>query len=221
MQLFQKDLIEYQGSSPTLPPRQRISPTAKSSLANISQVIHQSSRLITGKSPNITALFHNASIEGNHNLSSALAGLNITLPVPIIHSDPEPSSSKKPKHTSPFLRSATIHILSRTARFELFNPLKNSEIILNSLLANATYEDITVGSINEPMFNFAVLAGQEGYTMTEKIPVEVGSMGYDVIRRALGGELVVDAVADVVATIGNWRGRIQYDGRGVGANVRL
>ena len=46
-------------------------------------------------------------------------------------------------------------------------------------------------------------------------------MGYDIIRRALGGELVVDAVADIVATIGNWRGRIRYNGEGVGANVRF
>jgi hypothetical protein len=175
--------------------------------------------LIAGKSPNITALFHNSSIEGNHELSSALAGLNITLPVPIIH--PSRTSSRTSEHISPFLRSATIHVLSRTAQFELFNPLDNVEIILNSLLANATYENENIGSITEPMFNFPVLAGREGYTVTEKIPVEVGSVGYDVIRRALGGELVVDAVADVVATIGDWRGRIQYDGRGVGAKVRL
>jgi hypothetical protein len=71
------------------------------------------------------------------------------------------------------------------------------------------------------MFNFEVLAGREGYTTTDRIPVEVGSVGYDAIRRALGGELVVDAVADVVATIGNWRGRIRYNGQGLGAKVRL
>lgn len=57
--------------------------------------------------------------------------------------------------------------------------------------------------------------------MTDKVPVEVGSVGYDVVRRALGGELIIDAVADIVATVGKWRGRIRYDGKGVGANVRL
>jgi hypothetical protein len=66
-----------------------------------------------------------------------------------------------------------------------------------------------------------VLPGREGYTTTDKVPVEVGSVGYDVIRRALGGELLVDAVADVVATIGKWRGRIRYYGAGLGASVRL
>jgi len=193
----------------------------KNSLVNISQVfVTPNLNLIAGKSPNVTVLFHNASIAGNLALSSALAGLNITVPVPIIHSDP-PNSSGKSKHASPFLRSATIHILSRTAQFELFNPLDNIEIILNSLLANATYEGELVGSINEPMLNFPVLAGREGYTTTDKISVEVGSVGYNIIRRALGGQLVVDALADVVATIGNWRGRIRYDGHGVGANVKL
>ena len=51
--------------------------------------------------------------------------------------------------------------------------------------------------------------------------MEVGSVGYDVIRQALGGELVIDAVADIVATLGKWRGRIRYNGKGVDANVRL
>jgi len=32
---------------------------------------------------------------------------------------------------------------------------------------------------------------------------------------------VIDAVAEVIATIGNWRGRIRYHGKGLGANVRL
>ena len=32
---------------------------------------------------------------------------------------------------------------------------------------------------------------------------------------------VIDAVADIVATLGKWRGRIRYNGKGVGANVRL
>ena len=173
-----------------------------------------------GHNPNITALFHNASILGNPDLSRALAGLNITLPVPSIHPK-NPNKSGGSKRSSPFLRSATIHILSRTAQFELFNPLSNIGIILNSLSANATYNDETVGTITEPTLNFPVLEGREGYTITDKIPVEVGSVGYDVIRRALGGQLVVDAVADIVATIGNWRGRIRYNGEGVGANVRL
>jgi hypothetical protein len=159
------------------------------------------------------------SFPGNPELSSALSGFNITLPVPGIHAkDPETSNSK---HTSPFIHSATVHLLSRTAQFELYNPLSNAEIILASLYANATYNDEIVGSILEPDFNFAVRPGREGYTMTDKIPLEVGTVGYEVIRRALGGELVVDAIADVVVHIGNWIGRIRYHGKGVGASIRL
>jgi hypothetical protein len=51
--------------------------------------------------------------------------------------------------------------------------------------------------------------------------VELGTVGYDVIRRALGGELIVDAVADVMAEIGEWTGKIRYHGQGLGAAVRL
>ena len=99
--------------------------------------------------------------------------------------------------------------------------MSNIGITINSLDANATYDGEIVGTITEPTFNFEVKAGREGDTTTDKIPVEVGSVGYDVIRRALGGELEVDAVADVVASIGKWRGRIRYHGEGVGAKVRL
>jgi hypothetical protein len=94
-------------------------------------------------------------------------------------------------------------------------------ITINSLAANATYKGENVGTITEPTLNFFVLPGKEGYTTTDKIPVEVGSVGYNVIRKALGGQLAVDAVADVVATIGEWRGRVRYYGEGLGANVRL
>ena len=175
---------------------------------------------LSGRNPNITARFHNSSIEGNPALSSALSGLNITLPAPSIH----PKHSKEPRdsqQSSPFLRSAIIHILTRTAQFELFNPLSNIGITINSLDASATYGDEIVGTITEPTLNCPVLAGREGFTVTDKIPVEVGSVGYDVIRQALGGELAIDAVADIVATVGKWRGRIRYNGKGLGANVRL
>jgi hypothetical protein len=170
--------------------------------------------------PNITARFHNGSIQGNPALSRILAGLNITIPVPSIkhHRNKEPHETKT---SSTFLRSATIHLLTRTAQFELFNPLSNIGITINSLDANATYDGEIIGTITEPTFNFEVKAGREGDTTTDKIPVEVGSVGYDVIRRALGGELEVDAVANVVASIGKWRGQIRYHGEGVGAKVRL
>jgi hypothetical protein len=176
-------------------------------------------KYLSGERINITARFHKGSLPGNPALSAALDGLNITLPVPSIHLK-DPASTKKPP-PSPFLRSATVHLLSRTAQFELYNPLVNAGITIVSLMANATYDNETIGTITEPEFDFAVLPGRDGFTETGKIPVEVGTVGYDVIKRALGGELVVDAVADVVAKIGKWVGNIQYHGQGLGASVRL
>jgi hypothetical protein len=193
----------------------------RSSSGSFFQVFIPFLTLVTsGLNPNITARFHNASIAGNPALSRILDGLNITIPVPSIKPHHK-SKLHDSESSSPFLRSAIIHLLSRTAQFELFNPLSNSAITINSLEANATYQGEIVGTITEPTFNFEVLPGREGDTTTDKIPVEVGSVGYDAIRRALGGELVVDAVADVVATIGKWRGRIRYYGESVGAKVRL
>jgi hypothetical protein len=197
--------------------RKRKHITERNSLANIS-LVSPLQFLNLGHNPNITVHFHNESIKGNPVLSSILDGFNITLPAPSIHS---PSSSPAKSHPSVFIRSATIHILSRTAQFELFNPLSNTGILITSLIANASYNNENVGTITEPDFHFPVLPGQEGTTTTEKVPVEVGAVGYDVIRRALGGELVIDAVADVVACIGEWTGRVRYYGQGLGAGVRL
>jgi hypothetical protein len=209
--LYRRATIQYLELSLMPPQRLKTFPMRKSSWESIYRVFNFSTSLMVGHSPNITAQFHNRSIEGNPTLSSTLSGLNVTLPVPFIHS----------KHSSPFLKSATIHILSSTAQFELFNPLSNKAVVINSLCANATYNGEILGTIIEPTYNFEVLAGREGYTTTDKIPVEIGSVGYDVVRRALGGKLVIDAVADVVATIGEWRGRVRYYGQGLGANVRL
>lgn len=210
-QQYRKATIQYQGLLHMALQRLKTFHMRKNSWESTYLVFNFSMPLILGHSPNVTARFHNRSIEGNPTLSSTLSGLNVTLPVPLIHS----------KHSSPFLKSATIHILSSTAQFELFNPLTNSAVVINSLCANATYNGELLGTITEPAYNFEVLAGREGYTTTDKIPVEIGSVGYDVVRRALGGKLVIDAVADVVATIGEWRGRVRYYGQGLGANVRL
>jgi hypothetical protein len=168
--------------------------------------------------PNITVLFHENSIPGDGTLSRALSGLNITLPVPAIHipSDDDDSDPNN-NGSSTFLRSATIHLLSSTAQFTLLNPLSTPLSIL-SLAANATYQSTLVGSILEPDLNYECPLGE---STTDKLAVEVGDVGYGVIRRALGGELNVDAVAEVVIGVGGWRGRVFYKAWGLGAKIRL
>lgn len=46
-------------------------------------------------------------------------------------------------------------------------------------------------------------------------------MGYEAVRKALGGGLKLDARAVVGVRVGRWEERVWFVGRGVGARVRI
>lgn len=56
-----------------------------------------------------------------------------------------------------------------------------------------------------------------------RLPVDwdLGSVGYEAVKQALGDRLKLDAMADVGVGVGAWRQRVWFMGRGVGAGVRL
>ena len=160
---------------------------------------------ITGHIPELTLGFHPDSIPGTQ-LSSALSGIMIPLPLP--------STNTPPK----FIHSTTVHILSQSATFELSNPLSNSPILLSSLYANATYNDDIIAVIFEPNLNEII---SPGVSAIDQVPLELGDVGMEVIKKAMGGELLVDTVSVGALSIGKWTGRIRYQGNGVGADIRL
>lgn len=45
-------------------------------------------------------------------------------------------------------------------------------------------------------------------------------VGYDTLKKALGGKLRVRAEAEVGVGVGEWREVVMYEGRGVGVKVR-
>ena len=62
-----------------------------------------------------------------------------------------------------------------------------------------------------------------GASTTPRLPVDwgLGGVGYDAVKKALGGGLKLDARANVKVGIGKWRGELWYEGRGLGATIRL
>ncbi len=62
-----------------------------------------------------------------------------------------------------------------------------------------------------------------GVSESPRLPVEwdLGSVGYEAVREAVGGRLKVDAGAEVGVGVGEWGERVWFEGRGVGARVRL
>ena len=62
-----------------------------------------------------------------------------------------------------------------------------------------------------------------GLSESPRLPVDwsFGSLGYEAIKKALGGQLKLNAFAIVGVRIGEWRETIWYKGGKIGANVRL
>ena len=50
---------------------------------------------------------------------------------------------------------------------------------------------------------------------------DLGSVGYEAVREAVGGRLKLDASAEVGVGVGLWEQRVWFQGRGVGAGIRL
>jgi len=86
-----------------------------------------------------------------------------------------------------------------------------------NIAATASYNGTQIGTIDWD-YPFKVEAGEN---TTPKLPVDWGLEGLKVVRDALGGGLKLDARADVGVRIGNWNERIWYEGKGIGAKIKL
>lgn len=62
-----------------------------------------------------------------------------------------------------------------------------------------------------------------GVTETPRLPVmwSAESIGYDKLIDAMDGSLKLDASANATIRIGNWIETVHYEGRGIGARVRI
>lgn len=174
------------------------------------------SEYLSGKNTTIIVKGHRDSIPGMPLIGEALSHMNLTMPTPRLSlpgEDPETDSRA-------FIREATFHVFSSTASFVLASPLHYNTIYVDYINATAFYNHTEpVGQIihNESF------AAAPGLTDTPRMPVQwsAGNVGYDKLKEALGGTLKLDATADVVIRMGNWVESVHYEGKGIGAKVRL
>jgi len=152
-----------------------------------------------------------------------LSKLNITLPIPHVRfgngDGDDDDGDGGEKHGPQFIKTATMHLFSSTADFVLISPLSENSLDITKINATAFYQDDEVGRIEyeEP---FEVPPGE---STSPRLPVtyDLGSVGYEALRKALGGTLQLRAKADVGLRIGEWEETIWYIGNGIGAKVRL
>lgn len=176
---------------------------------------------MTGFNTSLTMQAHNGTIPSQPALGHLLSQFPITIPAPHMSTPSDDDNGQPPgdEKNTHFIRSATMHILSSTALFTLFSPFKSTTMYLTSLNATAFYEGHEAGKILYDL-PFAV---PPGLSQSPRLPVDwsFGSLGYEAIRKALGGSLKLNAFAIVGVRIGEWRETIWYKGGKIGANVRL
>jgi hypothetical protein len=113
-------------------------------------------------------------------------------------------------------------LFSSTADFLVKNPLPHNGIIINTLYGVAMYNGSTIGTINHNN-KFLIKPGKDGGTMTPRLPVawSFGNIGYEVMRKALGGQLKLRAEATCKLSIRNLMMEVFYNGTDpIGAHVR-
>lgn len=102
----------------------------------------------------------------------------------------------------------------------MFSPLLNTTLEVTSIDANAFYEtDEEVGTINY----YDPFSVPPGLSHSPRLPVDLklGGIGYDAVRRAVGGSLSLDTIAKVGVKVENYNDTILYRGKGITAKVKL
>jgi hypothetical protein len=182
------------------------------------------SQYISGFNTSITLQAHNGTIPAQPGLSHLMSKYPITLPAPHLSQPKQPGDGDgdddddEPKKDH-FIQSTTMHLISSTATFTLNSPFSRTTMFITHMNATAYYEGHPAGEILYDL-PFAV---PPGLSESPRIPVDwsFGGIGYQAIRKALGGQLKLSAFAHVGFRIGEWDEKIWFKGGKIGANVRL
>ncbi|TGZ80444.1 hypothetical protein EX30DRAFT_307729 [Ascodesmis nigricans] len=192
------------------------------------------SDFISGRSGSLTLRVHDESIPSMPSLSKALSNVSITIPMPALpylpprdgqpsdDDDDIPSDDDGSSDGPHFIRSATMHLFTSTADFLIQNPFPHDLITIYKLNGSAMYNGSVLGTMLAD-FPFTVNPGLEGLYLTPRIPVEwrLDSVGYEAMKKALGGELKVNAVATCNLSLGRYQMTVLYNAsRPMKAHVR-
>ncbi|KAL3427683.1 hypothetical protein PVAG01_01192 [Phlyctema vagabunda] len=179
------------------------------------------SQYISGYNTTLTFQTHEGSIPNQPKLGKALSRFKIEIPTPKLSTPSTGRGGGDDEDSKPhFIEDATFHLFSSTATFTLLSPLQYSTIYIDKINAIAFYNHTEpVGRIDYGL-PFKVPPGS---SISPRLPVDwsLDSVGYDAVRKALGGTLKLDAKGNVSIRLGQWSESVWYTGGGIGASVRL
>lgn len=184
------------------------------------------SQFISGYNTSLTMKLHKDSLPALPELSKALSKFNVTVPTPKLPAPPQAPDEDEPEDEGgpKFITEAKFHLFSSTADFVLRSPLPHDILTITHINATASYKGARVGQIvyDEP-FEVEPVDQFGGGSLTPRLPVdwETGGVGWDAVRRALGGRLKIAAEAVVSIGIGEWSlNGVWFEGHGLGVGVR-
>ncbi|KAF7114325.1 hypothetical protein CNMCM5793_008277 [Aspergillus hiratsukae] len=178
------------------------------------------SKCVSGSNITVTVQGHEGTIPALPKLGRALSKLGFEFQLPRMSIPGSPKTPDGDNGDRRFIQEATLHLWSSTAEFTLFSPLPKTLIDITSVEAKAYYlEHEEVGSIDYST-PFQV---PPGVSKTPRLPVEMNpdGIGYDALKRALGGSLELDAMATVGVRVGQYEATIDYHSKGIQANVKF
>lgn len=173
------------------------------------------SSYLSGFNTSVTLRSHRHSIPLLPHIGYALSRLNWTMPLPRLH-----LPGAENDESARFIRQATFHMFSSTATFTLVSPFRRNILFIDHINATAFYNHTESIGKMKTGYPFAV---PPGTSKTPKLPVDwsLDSVGYETVRKALGGTLKLDAAAVVGVRLGAWTESVRFVGNGIGASVRL
>lgn len=190
------------------------------------------SQYVSGWNTTLTFKTHENSFPSQPALGIALSKFEIEVPTPRLSTpvddhdgnggddDGDDDDDDDRERAPQFIKEATFHLFSSTAVFVLLSPLGYSTIYIENINATAFYNHTDpVGKILYDL-PFRV---PPGTSETPRLPVDwsIDSVGYEAVRKAVGGGLKLDAKGVVAIRLGNWSESIWYIGGGIGAKVRI
>lgn len=188
------------------------------------------SQYISGWNSTLGIKMHEGSLPSLPKLGKALGKFEIEIPFPRLkvpandNDRPGEPGDEDDEQGTHFIRDATMHLITSTATFTLFSPLRHSTLIIESLDATALYKGDEVGHIDYSLPFAVPPVDQDGNGVTSpRLPVDwkLGSAGYDAVRDALGGTLKLSAHAVVDVKLEKFREQVWFMGGSIGAKVRL
>jgi hypothetical protein len=181
------------------------------------------SQYISGFNTSLTFRTHQDSVPHHPELGKALSRFSITLPTPSLSTPGDGNGSDDNDldgHKPHFIGDATFHLFSSTAQFTLLSPMQHTTIYIENINATAFYNHTEPVGLVDYDIPFKVPPGS---SVTPKLPVvwSVESIGYESLKKALGGTLELDARANVSVRVGQWSETVWYIGSGISATVTI